>query len=154
MAKKIISIGFDIPGHSYLFEAYSSSQSLLDADIVIFSADFSSYGTHDSYQGKRSFSEHTSFQISDATNHWLGELNTALEAGKTVFVIFSKYEQVFIHTGERQYSGTGRNRQVTNLVTTYDNYRFLPIKVPPSFPRKVRNSFSSTILSLLRFGRR
>lgn len=38
--KKIISVGFDIPGYSENYYSYTSSQSLLDADIIIFEPDF------------------------------------------------------------------------------------------------------------------
>jgi len=42
--KKIITISFDIPGYSEeSYKPYSSSQSLLDADIIVFEPDFSSY---------------------------------------------------------------------------------------------------------------
>lgn len=61
MKKKIISIGFQIPGYSDYFYNYRSSQSLLDADIVVFKPDFSCYNVSRHYRGKLIFDENDSF---------------------------------------------------------------------------------------------
>src|SRR3989304_6158413 len=99
--KNIISIGFEIPGHEG-FRPYSSDQSLLDADIIVFEPNFSCYTTIESYQGRPSFDENKSFQLKEATRHWKRELSTALQDRKTVFVFFGKYRGVFVHTGQKQ----------------------------------------------------
>lgn len=136
--KKIITIGFDIPGFSENYFPYSSSQSLLDADIIVFEPDFSSYHTdylNPYYQGKPSYDENESFRLKEDTRHWHTEISTALQDGKTVFVFMGKYEEVFVHTGQKQYSGTGRNARITNIVTSYNNYKFLPIDIPELTPK-------------------
>jgi hypothetical protein len=136
--KKIITIGFDIPGFSENYFPYSSSQSLLDADIIVFEPDFSSYHMDYSnpyYQGKPSYDENESFRLKEDTRHWHTEISTALQDGKTVFVFMGGYKEVFVHTGQKQYSGTGRNARITNIVTSYNNYEFLPIDIPELTPK-------------------
>jgi len=137
--KKIITIGFDIPGYSENYNSYASSQSLLDADIIVFEPDFSPYHTdtfNPYYRGKPCYDENESFRLKEDTRHWHTEISTALQDGKTIFVFMGKYEDVFIHTGEKQYSGTGRNARITNIVTPYNNYEFLPIDIPRLVPKE------------------
>lgn len=134
--KKIITIGFDIPGYAENYKPYNSSQSLLDADIVIFEPDFSDYSYYENYQGKPSYDENESFRLKEDTRHWHTEISTALQDGKTVFVFMRKYEEVFVHTGQKQYSGTGRSTRVTNIVAPYNNYEFLPVDIPSLIPKE------------------
>jgi hypothetical protein len=130
MAQKILSIGYDIPGFGDLVHPYSSEQSLLDADLIVFEPQIYGYGQDENYHGKTCFSSSGSFELTEATEHWKTELSTSLENGKTVFVFFTKFEEFFVHTGEKTYSGTGRNSRATNIVTGSDNYRFFPIRLP------------------------
>ena len=134
MPKKVITIGYQIPGFSNYYKPYSSDQSLLDADIIVFEpaiSDYENYYHVSTYQGKDSYDEDSSFRFRENTYHWKKELSTALEAGKTVFVIFGKYKEIFVHTGKKQYSGTGRNAKTINLVEPTNNFMFLPIALPP-----------------------
>lgn len=138
MEKKIITIGYEIPGYSDWSYAYSANQSLLDADIIVFEPDFSSYNLDypSHYQGKPLYDKNSSFDLQEDSQHWRRELSIALESGKTVFVFFAKYNDVFIHTGNTQYSGTGRNARTTNIVTGYSNYQFFPVQLPTIVPRE------------------
>jgi hypothetical protein len=134
MAEKIITVGFNLPGHSEWFHGYSTNQSLLDVDVVIFQTDFSGYSldySSESYfRGKPCYDKNSSFRVREDSQHWREQLSAALEAGKTVFVLFRKFEEVYVHTGEKQVSGTGRNSRVTNMVTLYNNYEFFPVQLP------------------------
>lgn len=38
-------------------------------------------------------------------------------------------DNCYIYTGEKQYSGTGRNARQTNIVREFNAYSFLPIKL-------------------------
>lgn len=140
MPKKVITIGYQVPGLSDCYKPYSSEQSLLDADLVVFEPDISVYsedefliGTH---RGKDSYDENLSFLFKENTHHWRNELSTALEVGKTVFVIFGKYKEIFVQTGKKQYSGTGRNARPIISVEQANNYMFLPITLPPLIPKE------------------
>ena len=130
MAQKIVSIGFDIPGHSHLFHPHSSEQSLLDADIIVFEPGLQGYIRDKDYQGKVCLNADSSFKFKEATDHWRSELSTALTNGKSVFVMFGRYEEIVVHTGNQTFSGTGRNMRTTNIVEIKTNYDFFPVKIP------------------------
>jgi len=139
MAKTIVSIGFGIPAHEELCKEYQSMESVLDADIILFESNIGHYELdyrEPRYQGKRMYSKNDSFNLTEHTAHWRKEISTALEYGKTVFVFFTNFQDFFIYTGRKEYSGTGRSRSTTHIVDSYDNYRFLPIELPPIIPKK------------------
>lgn len=71
LKKRIISVGFDIPGFDDCY-SYESSQSLLDADIVVFEPDLP-YLADSTYQSERCFDEDTSFLLKKDTVHWRSE---------------------------------------------------------------------------------
>lgn len=129
----IFGVGFDLPTENDDFIQIDSKKSLSDADIVIFNPSFegTSYYTDYSnspYQGKTLYNPDSSFRIKDHFQHWQTEIANLLKAGRTVFVILSYRRDFFVHTGNRETSGTGRNQKVTQLVEPYDNYRFLQVK--------------------------
>ena len=128
MKKKIISIGFNIPGYSKDYHRYNSSQSLLDADIVVFEPSFSCYSTTSTFEGKKYFGENKSFIIREHTEHWGSEIKIALEEGKTVFVFMGQYEEIFVYDGK-----DALNR---DMPISYNNFHFLPISTPPIIPKK------------------
>jgi hypothetical protein len=125
----VISVGYEIPGHSDLAVPFKSDKSLLDSDIIIFCPDIEGYDTdynNSQYQGKILYSDSGSFDLKEDTNHWKTELQISLDAGKNVFLVLNRFEKFFLHTGQKTYSGTGRNSRVTNIVTECDNYEFFP----------------------------
>jgi len=127
--RKIVYIGIHVPGDELEEIDFYSDQSLLDADIVLFEPTLGEITFDDSsYQGKRSLGDHNSFRLQEQLQHWRSELDAAIKAGKLVIVFLAKPEEVFVRTGERQFSGTGRNRQVTNIVTGTSSYRALPFQ--------------------------
>jgi len=128
MPKKFISIGFEIPGYKEFYEQYSSRQSLLDSDVVIFAPDLDYYITS-KFQGKNCYGENESFRIKEDTQHWFEEIATVLENGINVFVFLEKYEEFYIHTGQKTLDGKGKNASVTNIVEISNNYKFLPTDI-------------------------
>ncbi|MBM2710276.1 hypothetical protein JQK88_03325 [Mesorhizobium caraganae] len=70
-------------------------------------------------------------------DHWRREILDSVNGGKTVIVFMTDLIYLSIATGEKTYSGSGRNSRVTRIVTDYDNYRFLPysLKLTPSIGR-------------------
>jgi hypothetical protein len=121
VGRKIISVKYQIPGYSEQYYEYLSDQSLLDADIIVFQPQQFYDGS-----GKASFDESESYDIQRSSEHWRTELLTALEYGKTVFLILGKYQVASIRTGKTEVKGS----KVINYVTDYDNYQFLPIPLP------------------------
>lgn len=122
MERKIIAVEYEIPGFSGGCYEYYSDQSLLDADIVVFQP--LKLGAPGG--GKASYGESASFRVQQSTSHWRTELSTALEYGKTVFLILGKYEVASVQTGRSDVKG----RTVINYVADYDNYQFLPTVLP------------------------
>lgn len=129
--KKILTIGFSLYGDDAEYCDFNSETSLLDWDIILIQPDISDYLFRggDYFQGKKSLSDYDSFTLKSKTEHWKREIKTAMDHGKLVVVFLDKLQEVFIATGEKQYSGTGKNRQTTRIVTSYTNYDMLPIKL-------------------------
>ncbi|WP_395027813.1 hypothetical protein [Comamonas odontotermitis] len=131
--KQIVTIGCELASDNVNLVSFRSKSSLLDFDIVLFRpeiSDFFSYGT-EYFQGKPSLSDTQSFQLREYCEHWRRELKEAVLAGKTAFVFLPELTSVYIDTGERTYSGTGRNQKTTRHVTEYSNYSSIPADLKP-----------------------
>jgi hypothetical protein len=126
--KKIITVGVAVPSEDEFFTSIASNLSLLDYDIAIINPNISGlYGySYEDYQGKPCLSNSNSFKLKEYVDHWRREITEAVKAGKTVFLLLNKIQEVFVATGEESYSGTGHNRQTTRHVDLYSNYRIVP----------------------------
>ena len=56
-----------------------------------------------------------------------GNLRKPLALCQEFWILMSELQEVFLDTGERQYSGTGRNRQATRMVEQFNNYAAIPL---------------------------
>lgn len=133
VAKKILIIGFELATDDAQEEEFTSRASLLDWDIILFKPaidDFISYA--DQYQGKPSLSDSRSFKLKESSEHWRHEIQQAVESGKTVIVFLSEMQEVYIDTGKRTHSGTGRNQKTTRLVEPFNNYACIPANLKPT----------------------
>ena len=128
---RVLTVGCKIPGEFGEFVGFGSQASLLDADFVVFepSIDCWQFGYQDQYQGKPTLSDNGSFKLKEAIAHWRKELVDYLDSGRTVFMFMSDLEEIFVDTGLRDYSGTGRNRQTIRKVEILTNYELLPFNV-------------------------
>lgn len=126
MARSVMYVGDAFPGDVVDTASFYSTQSLFDHDVVVLEPpqDISHSG---SYQGKPSLGESASFRFTEACSHWRSEMAECLSAGKTAIIFLEAYQEFFIDSGQRSYSGTGRNQKTTVHVGLYDNYRCLPI---------------------------
>jgi len=153
MERKFISVVFEIPGFRYNCISFRASTSILDADIILFSPNLSGYEDDfpPYFQGKRSLAENSSFKLLEDITHWRNEIISFLKAGKTVFVIFDNYEEVYVHTGQKTVTGTGKNAKTTNLVTLFNSYKFFPFGIPAIVPKsgKTIKFLNSPIFSTL-----
>lgn len=132
-AKKILTVGLELASGDTQYASFDSKLSLLDWDIVLIKpqiSEFYAYGD-DSYQGKRSLGDSGSFRLKECCEHWRREIKQAVETGKTVIVFLPAVEEVYVDTGQRSYSGTGRNRQTTRHVSLYTNYHAIPANISP-----------------------
>jgi hypothetical protein len=128
---RIVSVGFEIhPESVERIVDHDSGASLDDADIVLFSLPYPSDQGFELYQGLPSLGNDRSFKYRGVLEHWRQELQVALEDGKIVFVELGELFPVYLDTGRREYSGTGRNQQTTVIVEQVDRYASLPFKLP------------------------
>lgn len=132
---RIISVGCDIPGFSEDAHAFSSDQSLLDADIVLFNPTLAEYDSESLYLGKRRLYDSDSARAVEDSRRWRSELAEAVKAGKTVMVYLTPYEEVYVHLGNKQTSGTGRGQKVTLIVEPLTNYSCLPFDLGTIVPK-------------------
>jgi hypothetical protein len=133
MSKSILTVGLDLASSDTKYESFQSRVSLLDWDIVLFRPLINEFwGAYvDQYQGKPSLSDSSSFQLKEACEHWRREIKQAVETGKTVVVYLPPVQEVYIDTGERRYSGTGRNQKTTRIVAPHTNYAAIPADLKP-----------------------
>jgi hypothetical protein len=134
--KRISNIGIDIPSDEDNYIRLDSNESLSETDIAIFCPDFSNtiYSSYDSssfngneqYEGKKLYNKVSSAKIIDHTNHWKSEILHFVENGGMMIVVLSKIEDFYIYTGEKSFTGTGKNQKTTYHVIPYSNYNFLP----------------------------
>jgi hypothetical protein len=129
---KILTAGFELASSGTQYASLGSKLSLLDWDIIVFRPqidDFLSYAER--FQGKPSLRDGESFHLKECCEHWRREIKEAVEAGKTVIVYLPELQEVYVDTGERSHSGTGRNRRTTRHVGAYSNYEAIPAKLAP-----------------------
>lgn len=133
MSKNILTIGIELASDDVETLDYSSKASLLDWDIVLFRPDISGYVDYSGayHQGKLSLDDSSSFRVKESSEHWRREIKQAVEAGKTVVVYLPPLQEVYIDTGQRQHSGTGRNQKTTRIVTLHSNYAAIPFQLWP-----------------------
>ena len=127
MAKsRIFTVGFELPGDEFEYVEFHSDQTLLDADIILFEPTLGIFSSETNYNGKPLLSENSSFATKDRLDHWRSEIISAVKAGKIVIVYLAKPVECYRHTGDKQFSGTGRSRVTTNLVTGISSYETVP----------------------------
>lgn len=132
--------------------SFGSYVSLLDYDIVIINLGGITleYASEKNYAGKRLLTKNDSFTFEADFKRRKKEIKDLLALGKTIYVTLPLEAGYYIYTGENKYSGTGRNRQTTNLVTELNVLDILPIKldVTPGLGSKIAYSTDYSYKSL------
>ena len=127
MEKRIVFVGgIAVTSDGITNLRFRSEDSLLDGDIIVFSIDIASYYSNEFYQGMRCLDDDESFRLRNDCKHWRSELNAALTDGKTIITFVNNSPQVSVATGEKRYSGTGRNTRTTRIVVPFDPYHVIP----------------------------
>lgn len=151
--KKILTIGLSLCDNETEYSDFDSNISLLDWDIVLFKPDIKEYvhRRETMFQGKPCLSDHDSFKLKSQCEHWKREIKSAVEHGKLVVIFLDELTEVSIATGQKEYSGTGRNQKTTRIVGNYDNYRSIPLELKPTSTKgkeiKLSSKNSETISS-------
>lgn len=129
MAKAVATLGIELAYDVVDQHDLDSRTTLLDYDIILFRPTIDDLMGRDleDYLGKPCLNDTGSFQLRETCAHWRREINQAVEAGKTVVVFLTEKQDVFIATGAKTYSGTGRNQKATRMVELVSNYSMLPI---------------------------
>ncbi|UFS61503.1 hypothetical protein LOH54_07490 [Sulfurimonas sp. HSL-3221] len=148
--KKILAIGFSLPDENIGYSDFDSDISLLDWDIILFKPNINGYiyRRESMFEGKPCLSDNESFKLKAQTEHWRREIKTAVEHGKLVIVFMDELKLISIATGQKEYSGTGRNQKITRIVADYNNYRSIPIdfKLINSKGKEIKLSTKNTEL--------
>lgn len=149
MSKRIFAIGFDLPGDEFEYAPFDSDQSLLDSDIVLFEPSLGYYGGFESYNGRNLLNQDGSARLPENIRHWKSELVAATNAGKLVVVYLSRPDTCYRYTGQQKFSGTGRSRVTTNLVSEVSSYEAVPniSSVEPKSGREVRLTPDGALLA-------
>lgn len=130
-ARRILTIGLELASSTTHYESFLSKISLLDWDIVLLKPQISDFKYYQYFQGKPRLSDDASFQVKASCEHWRREIKQAVDTGKTVIVFLPNLEEVYVDTGQRSYSGTGRNQRVTHHIAEYNNYQAIPATLSP-----------------------
>ncbi len=122
----IFSVNTVVPGEDVVQIDYFSNHTLLDADIVLFTPESSIRFCDEFYQGQPCLSQQRSIVALEQKRHWKNEIVTAVNAGKLIIIYLEEPKTCFRYTGEKEVSGTGRYKNVTNIVTKMNSYDTLP----------------------------
>lgn len=79
--------------------------------------------------GKPCLSDSDSFELKEHIEHWRREIAEAIRTGKTVFVLLNSLQEVYVATGTKDFSGTGRNQKTIRHVAPYNNYNLIPASI-------------------------
>ncbi|MDO9112432.1 MAG: hypothetical protein Q7U63_01410 [Polaromonas sp.] len=132
-ARKILTVGLELASSDTTHATFRSKTSLLDWDIFLFRPEISEFlhNYYETYQGKPCFNDTASFAAKECCEHWRREIKQAVETGKTVIVFLPSLYEVYVDTGGRTYSGTGRNQKTTRHLALLTNYETLPATLSP-----------------------
>jgi len=135
--KNLLSVGLELASDDVEDCGFESDISLLDWDIVLFRPDIGQYVLYgaEQYLGQPSLSESSSFHLKTQCDHWRRQIKDAVASGKTVIVFLCDLQQVYVDSGQREYSGTGRNQRTTRIVSLYSNYLAIPAELHPTSVR-------------------
>ncbi|NKZ10824.1 hypothetical protein HGA11_07515 [Mycolicibacterium septicum DSM 44393] len=121
---------------------FSSTISMFEFDIVIWNPlrSIATYNTMEEYafrarsfEGRRWLSSHDSAEIKRDVARRKSEIVDFLQLGRTLVVFLPGDLTVAVETGEKRYSGTGRNQKTTNILEDFDILAALPVLLETQF---------------------
>ncbi len=130
---KILGINTEYSNLEYKnFDEFSIKDkvSLFDYDAVIVSTENIAFNYDASYPsmyaGLKALSLDASVGIKSDFERLNKQLIDILKLGKRVYVLLGENPDCYIDTGEKQYSGTGKNRHTKNVVDKFNTMKFFP----------------------------
>lgn len=112
---------------------FSGANTILECDMLIMELEwlFNEYSVVDSYNGVSTLSTFDSNRIVEDMKKRKSEVKEFLNSGKPIIIFNGNDNYKYHYTGEKRYSGTGRNARVTDIVTDIHPINVLPIKIKP-----------------------
>ena len=128
----IVSIGRRFPLKEVRHFDFRSEYTLLDYDLVLWDPgtllyEYSSDGRYSRYRGYLSLNSHDSVSIIEDRERRKAELVDLIKLGRTVVMFVPTPTKFYIDTGQRSFSGTGRNQKTTIHVSEVSLRSFIPI---------------------------
>jgi hypothetical protein len=131
---RLLSLDFDpVYGGDTTRASFASDISVFDYDVVIWDPEAScnSYTSYaETYRGCPCLSDDASVRIQADASRRRGEFKEFVEAGRSLVVIARPPQTCYVATGEKTYSGTGRNRATTRMVNLFDLLSAVPVADP------------------------
>ncbi|UJA20445.1 hypothetical protein HJD18_09665 [Thermoleophilia bacterium SCSIO 60948] len=132
-ARSAVSLGFDLEHPDIVGIDFRSSHSLLDYELVIWDPShvLSEYRRDYSgtYRGLPLLHEDDSSLVLEELRRRRDEILELLRLGGCVAIFCSAPHRFFRATGEKEFSGTGRNRQTTSIVSDASVAAAFPLEV-------------------------
>ena len=122
--KTIVTVNTQLPGVENTLD-YSSGESLVDYDIVVFDPEFPFRARIEFSGGGSCLSIESTQSLKKAMTHWSGEIQHALKAGKTIFFMLNESVQ---DQGTTGYSSGVKNTRTYNTFAM-SNYEVLPFQI-------------------------
>jgi hypothetical protein len=119
--KSIVTVNCQLPTIED-YARYTSDQSLLDYDIVLFDPCFPYLERIHFGAGGSCISIEDAQTLNSALKHWRNELNEALKADKTIFFLLNRHETDSIAIG----SNSPRKGEINYSTNIVSNYSVLP----------------------------
>ncbi|GIO30762.1 MULTISPECIES: hypothetical protein [Paenibacillus] len=113
---------------------FGSTISFFDYDIVVIDCsiiqhEYTANYSNSTYRGLKSISDNDSPLIVSDIERRKQEILDLLRLGRTVFVYTPVAQKVYVDSGKREYSGTGKNTRTTRIVNELDILKFLPCSI-------------------------
>ena len=128
---RFLSLGWTFDHDEVVNEDFRSQISALDFDVVFWSPNgvIDEYTSRSTYQNLPSLTEDESAAAVKDTKRRRSELSEVLRLGRSIVVVTTPSQDCYVDSGQREYSGTGRNRLTTHLVRPHDFLTALPVDI-------------------------
>jgi hypothetical protein len=130
---RLLSLDYSPVYEPAVLANFSGDDSVFDFDVVVWNPPTSffrytySYSYSQTYRNLPSLGEDKSVSIASDSERRRQEFLEFIEAGRTLVVFVAPPQECYIDTGERTYSGTGRNRVKTTHVSQFDLLQAIPL---------------------------
>ncbi|MDA2804973.1 hypothetical protein [Nocardiopsis suaedae] len=155
---RLLSLDFDPVYGEADRSTFSSDISAFDYDVVIWdpASSLGSYSLHifgEYYRGRPSLDEHDSVRIQSDARRRRVEFIEYLNSGRTLVMIVRPPQLCYVDTGNRSYSGTGKNRVTTRHLESFNLLSAFPLeqtKFSPAAGTRIEFDGSGPIVDLLK----